>query len=174
MIRRTKPPYQGTQVSAEKTKFQISELLKKYGVEGQRWTEYHSETVLEFILSVEVQGTQKEITIKVQPPQILEERRLWNKNTGRTEKMKVQNEAVSMRLLFHWLKSKLEAVSWGLVSAEKEFLSNIMMRLPEGETTVGERLESMIHEGNLEKNLLPAPKREEKVIDAEVSGERVG
>ena len=42
------------------------------------------------------------------------------------------NWAQSMRLLFHWIKAKLEAVSFGLNSVEKEFLSDIVTTLPNG------------------------------------------
>ena len=42
------------------------------------------------------------------------------------------NWAQSMRLLFHWIKAKLEAVSFGLNSVEKEFLSDIVTTLPDG------------------------------------------
>jgi hypothetical protein len=42
------------------------------------------------------------------------------------------NWAQSMRLLFHWIKAKLEAVSFGLNSVEKEFLSDIITTLPDG------------------------------------------
>ena len=45
----------------------------------------------------------------------------------------------SLRLLYWYLKTKLEAISFGLVSVEHEFLSDIVYHLPDGtEKTISE------------------------------------
>jgi hypothetical protein len=57
----------------------------------------------------------------------------------------VNLEATSYRLLWHYLKNKLEAVRWGLESMEKEFLSHAVVSLPNGSTTtVGERIQDVL------------------------------
>jgi len=51
----------------------------------------------------------------------------------------VANLNQSLRLLYWYLKTKLEAISFGLVSVEHEFLSDIVYRLPDGtEKTISE------------------------------------
>ena len=59
-------------------------------------------------------------------------RRTWDSVLGKYRKEDMANWAQSMRLLFHWIKAKLEAVSFGLNSVEKEFLSDIVTTLPNG------------------------------------------
>ena len=59
-------------------------------------------------------------------------RRTWDSKSGRYRKEELANWAQSMRLLFYWIKAKLEEVSFGLNSVEKEFLSDIVTTLPDG------------------------------------------
>ena len=60
------------------------------------------------------------------------------------------NWAQSMRLLYYWIKAKLEAVSFGLNSVEKEFLSDIVTTLPNGtQQTIWDMIEGQMASGNL-------------------------
>jgi hypothetical protein len=46
------------------------------------------------------------------------------------------------------LKSKLEAVSYGLTTVEKEFLSEVIVKLPQGgDTTIGEAIAGGVAKG---------------------------
>ena len=136
MLKMTKPPYADTEVDAEKTQQQITQLLRKYGVSQVNWQiDYDMEQVqLDFIIEYLKQEDQSvhKIAVRVRPPMFAAKRRTWDSKSGRYRKEELANWAQSMRLLFYWIKAKLEAVSFGLNSVEKEFLSDIVTTLPDG------------------------------------------
>jgi hypothetical protein len=168
------PPYIDTEVPYERTKAEIEILLRSYGVKGIRWTSLEGQDdVLEFIIDAEVQGVKKQLGIMVKPPHIFVKKKL------RGQLVKTENINQEYRLLFHWIKSKIEAVVWGLSTIEKEFLSEVRLKLPDGrETTVGEVVIDLMGRNTLES--LPffdghkqQPKRvnESKIFDIEPSME---
>lgn len=162
MIISKKPPYQGTEADPDKTRMQIDKLLRDYGVSGVQWTtDYdHNRVGLAFMVETEIRGLKKQIGIKIEPPVFVAQRRTWNPRLGRYERVHAPNWAQSFRLLFWWLKAKLEAVAYGLTSIEQEFLSQVVVKLPSGQqTTVGAALAEPILAGNLAL--------EDKVVDAE-------
>ena len=90
-------------------------------------------------------------------------------------KWNILNEAVAYRLLFNYIKNKLEAVRVGMVTVENEFMSQIKFSLHDGTTTtLGQRLIPLM-QGNRLQNALehqeerkaPLNVTNEKVIDAE-------
>ena len=128
------PPYIDTEVPYERTKAEIEILLKSYGIKNIRWTTLEGQDdVLEFIIEAEVQGAKKQMGVAVRPPHIIIKKKLHGKVVD------TENINQEYRLLFHWIKSKVEAVVWGLSTIEKEFLSQVTMKLPSGqESTVGD------------------------------------
>ena len=117
------------------------------------------------IVKAEVRGIQREIMIQVEPPQMF-----IRKRVPRQGMVKTENKNQAYRLLYYWIKSKLEAVMWGLSTIENEFLSHVTVALPEGSTTVGEIMSSYIAEDKL-KALpppLPVEEGERKIIEAKV------
>ena len=136
MLKLTKPPYADTEVDAEKTQQDITQLLRKYGVSQINWQiDYDMEQVqLDFVIEYMKQEDQTthRIAVRVKPPMFAAKRRIWDPKLGRYKKEEMANWAQSMRLLFYWIKAKLEAVSFGLNSVEKEFLSDIITTLPDG------------------------------------------
>ena len=136
MLKLTKPPYADTRVDAEKTQQEITQLLRKYGVSQINWQiDYDMEQVqLDFVIEYMKQEDQTihRIAVRVKPPMFAAVRRTWDPKFGKYRKQELANWAQSMRLLFHWIKTKLEAVSFGLNSVEKEFLSDIITTLPDG------------------------------------------
>ena len=141
------PPYADTDVPYEKTKAQIEIILKSYGVKGIRWTSMEGQDdVLEFIVVANIQGVQKQIGIAVNPPHIFLKKRYPGKGLVNTENINQE-----YRLLFYWIKSKVEAVMWGLSTIEKEFLSQVTMKLPDGRTTsVGDVVLNLVGENRLQ------------------------
>ena len=136
MLKLTKPPYADTEVDAEKTQQDITQLLRKYGVSQINWQiDYDMEQVqLDFVIEYmkqEDQATHR-IAVRVKPPMFAAVRRTWDPKLGKYRKQELANWAQSMRLLLYWIKAKLEAVSFGLNSVEKEFLSDIITTLPDG------------------------------------------
>ena len=152
MILSKKPPYAATEADPDKSRMQIDKLLRDYGVSGVQWTtDYdHNRVGLAFMVEAEIKGVKKQIGIKIEPPIFVAQRRTWNPRLGRYERVYAPNWAQSFRLLYWWLKAKLEAVAYGLTSVEQEFLSQVMVKLPSGEmTTMGASLTDPIFTGSL-------------------------
>lgn len=153
MLKLIKPPYQTTSVDAERTQQQITALLRKYGVSQIDWkVNYDLEQVhLDFVIEyqrLDDHSTHR-VAVRVKPPMFAMARRTWNEKRGMYEKVEAANWAQSMRLLLYWIKAKLEAVSFGLNSVEKEFLSDIVTELPDGtKSTIWDMIDKQIQQGN--------------------------
>lgn len=163
-------PYSRTTIPPERTKADIEKLLREHGIEDIQWTTYQGDTTLRFLWKLEVKGVYKEIMFQFTPPIIPATKRVW---TGvKTEKVQVQLVATAYRLLWHYLKNKLEAVRWGLESMEKEFLSHAIVALPNGkQVTVGERIQE-VYEAVRSPALTYQPQRDtEKIVEAEYDKE---
>ena len=154
--RRKKAPYQDTVVPAEKTKFQIEKLLKDFGAQGAQWTTvWESDKVqLKFAMPTEMG---RSVMIRIDPPLFMAQRKNWNKLSGKYIVMEEPNWAQSMRLLYYYLKGKLEAIQWGLKDVEEEFLNDILVKGPSGqEVTVGELVSyKALSDGQLQSKELP-------------------
>jgi hypothetical protein len=157
-------PYSGTKIDVDDTKADISRMLKEFGAKAIRWTETNNALpLLEFLVDSEINGVQKEIGIRIQAPNIIIKKRVGGRygnivNTSAPEQ--------SMRLLFWYIKSRLEAVKFGLESIEKTFLSKVIMQLSDGSTTtVGEAVSKQLSLDVQSNKLLP-----EFEIKNEVSG----
>lgn len=150
-----KPPFGNTAIDPEKSRMEIDRLLQDFGAEAVQWTTdwKNSRVNLKFILETEINGVKKKVGVDINPAIFASEHRSYNPKLGKSEKVVAPNWAQSMRLLYWWLKSKLEAVAYGMVSAEQEFLSQVMTQLPTGERgTVGQLYIKDLAEGKL---LLP-------------------
>lgn len=160
------PPYLDTTVPYERTKAEIEILLKSYGIKNIRWTTLEDQDdTLEFIIEAEVQGIKKQLGVAVKPPHIVIKKKLHGKLVD------TENINQEYRLLFHWIKSKIEAVVWGLSTIEKEFLSEILMKLPNGQQSkVGDVVVNLMSKDTLQS--LPFYSSHQsvtgRVIDAEV------
>ena len=161
------PPYLDTTVPYERTKAEIEILLKSYGIKNIRWTTLEGQDdTLEFIIEAEVQGVKKQLGVAVKPPHIVIKKKLHGKLVD------TENINQEYRLLFHWIKSKIEAVVWGLSTIEKEFLSEILMKLPNGQqSTVGDVVVNLMSKDTLQSLPFYSSRQSEvkgRVIDAEV------
>lgn len=107
-----KMPYETTKVSIEKSQKDINELLEKYGVTKRVWA---SETNKFISLSFIIKKNNIEIPINVRI-------NLITKKTSRTGKMLPE---ATYRLLYYYIKSRLEFVSYGLETLEEAFMSHI-------------------------------------------------
>jgi hypothetical protein len=146
MITPKKPPYDKTTADPERTEMQINKLLKLYGITHYQWEKDFGkgQVSLIFETEAEIQSVKKVLLIKVTPPTFAAKRRTWNASKGHTEVLWLANWAQSYRLLYHWLKVKIEAIAYGLTTVEKEFLSQIVIALPDGtSSTIGEQISSL-------------------------------
>ena len=128
-------PYHDTTTSARQTQVQITKMLYEEGCEATRWTEEDKGTrvMLEFIWKIPTDEGKKSFAFRVSPP-------VMKKWVGRgNARHQEPNPNASMRLLWWYLKSKLEAVKYGLVRVEEEFLQAMVLPLPGGrDATMGE------------------------------------
>ena len=153
---RMRIPYQDTTIPPEKTKGDIEALLKKAGAKAAQWTEDYSSgqpPTLQFIMEVEVKGVRRKLGFKMTPPALAQRKKI---RTGRGKEFGFTvNMEASLRLMWWYLKAKLEAVQFGLESMEKEFLSSVITSLPGGgTTTIGETATELIASPS-SSNILP-------------------
>jgi len=149
-------PYKGTTIDVETTQADISGMLKQFGVKAVRWTsesdvmDGKALPTLEFVVETVLNGVKKKIGIRVKPV-------LLQKSVGQGyHKRFTGAPEQSMRLLYWWLKSKLEAVRYGLETVESVLLSQVMVNLPDGGvTTMGERLTEQLGLNNNFDKVLP-------------------
>lgn len=137
--------YENTTILPEKTVAEINLMLNQNGITDKQWTDYAGESSLAFIWKTTVNGQLRELRFKFVVPDIRVKRKVWNPKTYKTETMDVRNDAVAYRLLFNYLRNKLEAVKTGMVTLEQEFMAQVVTYLPNGqESTMGERLQKAI------------------------------
>lgn len=134
-LKRKSIPYANTTISPEQTQADIKKLLEAHEIRDVQWTTYQGNTTLKFLFKIQIKGVQKEIMFAFKPPKIAVKKRYGSSLVNTI------NDAVSYRLLFWYLKTKLEAVQFGLETVEQEFMSHIMVALPGGQdSTLGEKL----------------------------------
>ena len=165
-----KIPYADTKISSEQTKAEIERMLKQNNIKNMQWTSLEGDDTLKFMQEVEVKGVKRRLIFQVRPPKIFTKKRSYNIKAQRYEKITVPLEATAWRLVFWYLKNKLDAVKYGLSTLEQELMPQILTSLPDGsETTVGQIIEKAIAEDRLAK--LPAPDEtetpERKVVEVE-------
>ena len=163
--------YASTTVAWTKTKGEIEGILydlrskgilKKHGWVTEGGADDEVDT-LYMELEIPVSDTQlRTINLKFQPTMIYREKRDKHKR-----RVTVIEKNTSWRLFYWHFKSKMEAVQYGLVTMENEFMSNIMHYLEDGgEVTFGEALKMILLEDKV--GMLLEDKRESKVIQVEV------
>lgn len=166
--------YSSTKIAPERTQAEIITLLKKHHAKDYQWTTFHGQTTLKFILKVRAKGVEKEMAYMFQPPVIPKKVRQWNQRLFRNELIIVNDEPAAYRLLLWYLKNKLLAVEKGMVSAEKEFMANILVSLPTGEeTTLGDRVTQALENAPNLNGFAALPlietssktERDEKIVD---------
>jgi hypothetical protein len=151
MIISKKPPYATTKVDPERTQMEINKLLAAYGITRYQWdTDFAKNQVhLNLEVEAEINGVKKGIAISISPPTFAAKRKTWNPKTG-YQTVWAPNWSQSYRLLYNWLKVKIESVAYGMTTIESEFLSQVLMKLPSGETrTVYEILQGSIATGQI-------------------------
>lgn len=177
MVKKQSYPYAGTTVAVEKTKEEINDLLRKYNVHGAQWTELWTEKLIElrFPVEFEFKGRTKGVTVSVRPPLFEATHKSYDPKKGYVT-VKAPDYKAAMRCLYYYIKTKLEAITYGLSTIEEEFMSRITFSLADGsEKTLSQVLTQRIVEGDLSKLALDSknverPVRqipEEKVVDVE-------
>jgi len=156
-------PYKTTKINPMSTKAEIDGLLARFGIKktAWEWDIENNKVALTFQISEVVNDRTLEPVVRVEPP------RIWDKGT-RKQKEQI-NWAVSMRVMFWFMKSHLEMAYLLQSGKTTEFLSYIQV---DKDRTVKDfiipRLDELQHLA-----ALPEPAKEKvndsKIIDVEVT-----
>jgi hypothetical protein len=125
-------PYEGSKLSPAQSREKIAELLEKNGCRDLSWTMTDGKYNLRFALPITIDQKERLLAFLFVPPQIPKRVKQYNKELYRYQDITINDEVVSFRVLYWYLKNKIIAVQTGLISAEQEFMANILIRLPDG------------------------------------------
>jgi hypothetical protein len=153
-------PYENSKLTPAQSREKIAELLEKYGCRDLSWTMIDKRYNLKFALEIEIAQNKRLLGFIFIPPQIPKEVKQYNEKLYRYDKVIINDEVVSFRVLYWYLKNKIIAVQTGLISAEQEFMANILIRLPDGrEGTLLDKLkEELPRLTNIQQfSALPSP-----------------
>jgi hypothetical protein len=163
---RDKLPYSHTKLSADAHILKIDQMLREYGITKSQWTKNWdaNDITLKFILEPEGGNP---IGIKLIAPLLVVKHanRIYNPRTGRSDKIGVSapNWAISLAMFEHYLKTKLEAIAFGLKDMREEFLADILVKDSEGkERTIAEVIEPALESAGVKFPQLTAPREEAK------------
>lgn len=132
-IKKKPLPYANTTIAPDDTIAEIKKLLKGNGIQDIQETTLGGNSVLRFIFHTE----NRDVTFEIKPPSIMSMKKTWNPKLGRYETVNVPMVAQAWRLVYWYLRIKLKAISYGLVSIEREFLNQM---LTSDSRTVGDYL----------------------------------
>lgn len=104
--------YYRTKVPIYKSQNEIRSILQKFELQGIRFTEYKNTGIIEFILLRN--GHELTFRFKYDLP----------------EKESYQRQVY--RGLYHYLKNRFMAIEFGITTIEKEFLQELVLKLPNG------------------------------------------
>ena len=107
--------YYRTNVPIYKTQNEIRSILMKFNLNGIRFTEYQDIGIIEFILLKD----NKELMFR------------FKYELPKKESLKQQ----VYRALFYYLKNRFMAIEFGITTIEKEFLQELVLKLPNGTTS---------------------------------------
>lgn len=132
-------PYKGTAIGRAKTYGEIIGLLEGHGIKDYQFTKFQGVDILAFPLKIKRKDMELTFFVKLTVPRLC-----YNKSIGRgynAKKTKTYLENESWRIFWWHLKSKLEAIEFGISDEVKEFMYNITYSLPDGrEVKLGEEI----------------------------------
>src|SRR5207249_936011 len=113
MIQPKRFPFANTKVDPERTKGQIVNLLKSYGVTDYVWVEQGGKAQLAFKAEVSYDGKPRTWTVILNPPIRYELKQIYNESERRMIKKDIPNYPQAYRFMFQYLKIKLMAAFSG-------------------------------------------------------------
>ncbi len=118
-----------TQVPISRSRYELDELLRRWGAEGVQWTDdwANGKITLRFVWPRENQRYAARFDVRLPNPAEIRERlqTYGGTNTQREQRIRRELEGrgrAEMRLLVLWIKAALNAVAGGIVDAETVFL----------------------------------------------------
>ncbi len=138
-------PYRDTEVSVDKSQAEVRSLLKRYDVEDTQFTTRRGGL----------------FTLVYAKPQAL-----GHLNVYRHEVQALtddpRGERQAMRMMYWWMKAKLETIEFGIADFETEFLPYQLIAGDEGEVTLAEKILPQLRAGGTDTDpfrpALPAPR----------------
>ena len=131
-------PYKTTTITKGKTYGEVIGLLETHGIKDYQFTRLSDTDQLAFPLVVHRKGADQRFVVRLTVPRLMYLKRVGR---GRSERRLTYLENVSWRIFWWHLKSKLEAIEFGISDEVKEFMYNIHYSLPDGsERSLGETL----------------------------------
>ena len=127
---RLQTPYETTQVPVDKSQAQIRTLLNTHKVEVIRFTSFPAYALIEFGRRATKESPLIGYQLTITP-------RLGNFNTDPINAADKAERQV-WRVAYWWFKSKFEALDFGLVEFEQEFLPYIMLNVGGKQSTVAQ------------------------------------
>jgi len=142
--------YKTTTVTKGKTYGQIIGMLEDHGVTNYRWTKLDNIDLLEFPLKIEKNGVEYPFKVSMTVPRLMYPMKPKGSRSRNAPKTMTYLEMVSWRI-FHWyLKTKLDAISYGITDVLEEFMYHVNYALPNGTSiSLGEMI--MDNVNNLDK-----------------------
>ena len=132
-------PYKTTTISKGKTYGEIIGLLETHGIQDYQWTRFRGTDQLAFPLVIERKGMERSFLVKLTVPKLMYPIRVGRGRNAPKKNTYLEN--VSWRIFWWHLKSKLEAIEFGISDEVMEFMYNIHYALPDGtEVSLGETL----------------------------------
>jgi len=119
-----------TTIQPEKSKADMIEILKKFGISDYQWTEYHGEVSLEFEVEIMFNDKPTPMHATLHPPELKEMRKVWSAKAGKQVKAEVANWPVAYRVMRNYLKERLLMVASGSYPFEDIFLADLVMQHP--------------------------------------------
>ena len=120
-----------TTVQPERSKQEMIEILKKFGIADYQWTEYKGEVKLEFEVEIMFNDQPTPMHAVIQPPALKELRKVWDAKSGRWQKKPVANWPVAYRVMRNYLKERLLMVASGAYPFEDIFLADLVLQHPQ-------------------------------------------
>lgn len=120
-----------TTVQPERSKQEMIEILKKFGIQDYQWTEYKGEVKLEFEVEINFNDQPTPMHAVIRPPELKEYRKVWDAKAGRTLKKLVANWPVAYRVMRNYLRERLLMVASGAYPFEDIFLADLVLEHPQ-------------------------------------------
>lgn len=125
-----KLPYVDTDVPAERSKNDITTLLRNAGADGVQWSEVYrpkKQTDVKFVKD----GRLYQLTIPIYTDDLESQKDLLA--PFRFRDLMAKRERAMYRAFFQYLQGLFKAQQWGLMSFEQAFIGHATVQLPSGE-----------------------------------------
>lgn len=153
-----------TTVQPERSKQEMIEILKKFGINDYQWTEYRGEVKLEFEVEIMFNDHPTPMHAVLSPPALKEYRKVWDSKAGRQVKKLVANWPVAYRVMRNYLKERLLMVASGSYPFEDIFLADLILEHPQSHEKI-RLVDYLRNKGQIPGLQLPNLSEEQHTID---------